>query len=246
MLLSNYISSLDTQRFGFNIAKVNKFNEEPRLILDFLKKEQVQLIISKIPVGDYELINKLEQLGFELKDIQVTYQYDLQKQLSELKLPEGITIEGATSDDIPELENMARTSFYNYGHYARNPKLNKETCADIYADWIKNSCLQKSFADIVYVAKVNNTVAGFLSFKIFHHEEKKYAAGGIGAMNPGFRKQGIFRLISLQGLHWAKAQQLDWVEHNVLIDNFPVNKSFQGTGFSISKSFITLHHWINK
>jgi hypothetical protein len=45
-------------------------------------------------------------------------------------------------------------------------------------------------------------------------------------------------------LHWGKEIGLDWEEHNVIINNYPVNRSFVRSGFHIYKSFVTLHHWI--
>ncbi len=37
--------------------------------------------------------------------------------------------------------------------------------------------------------------------------------------------------------------KLDWEEHNVLINNYAVNKTFAKYGFLIYKSFVTMHHW---
>lgn len=244
MKLEDYISPLDTQRFGFNIAKVNHFDTEPSTLINFLDQEDVKLTISKVGLDNLSLLNTLESLGFQIKDVQVTYKFDLNKQtLHAIEGNNDVGIETANPEDLLELQEIARNSFNNYGHYARSTQLDKQLCADIYADWIKNSVEKREVADLVLVAKVQNRIAGFLSFKIFSTETASYAAGGIGAVSADFRNKHIFRMISLEGLHWAKKLNLDWVEHNVLIDNYPVNQSFCKTGFTPYKSMATLHRW---
>jgi len=245
MELNNYLSELDTQRFGFKIAKVNDFKEEPEEIINFLKHNGVKLILSKIPTENLEIINKLEVLGFVLKDIQVTYKYDLNKNtLKEKEVSENLIIRKSTLDDIESLQEIANNSFLNYGHYANDAKLDKMKCRDIYSDWIKRSCEDKNVADKVFVAESNGELAGFLAFKIFKQDDKTYAASTLGAVSVKFRNLNVFRVLTLEALYWGKEIGLDWEEHNVLATNYPVNTSFVKSGFLIYKSFITLHHWI--
>ena len=94
------------------------------------------------------------------------------------------------------------------------------------------------------VAVYKGEVAGFLSFKIHGNDHTKYAAGGLGAVSDKFREMNIFRIIVSEGLHWGKEIGLDWEQHNALVNNYPVIKSFLKSGFYPYKSFITLHHWI--
>lgn len=240
------ISALDTQRFGFPVAKVNQYPKDPELTIQELKSQGVQLVLSKIPLQEITLINQLEQLGFELRDVQATYRLPLAKELSPIISDTStITIREVVESDIQALEKMAYDSFYNYGHYARNPKLDKSTCADIYADWIRNSCTQPQVADVVFVAVTEETPVGFLSFKRGANHEGSFAAGGIGAMLASQRNKGIFKLLTHHGALWAQHQQLDWVEHNVLIDNTPVNKSLSKSGYTMANTFVTLHLWID-
>jgi hypothetical protein len=72
MSFMNHISPLDTSRFGFKIAKIN----EPECInyetIAQLKNEGVQLIMSRIPNENIQLMNQMEKWGYRVKDVQLT------------------------------------------------------------------------------------------------------------------------------------------------------------------------------
>ena len=245
MKLENYLSILDTERFGFKIAKINTFDYPAAEIVAFLRANDVKLILSKVSAENLDLINELELLKFILKDIQVTYKYDLHKNiLKEKTVLDNLLIREAQLSDIESLQIIANNSFLNYGHYANDNKLDKIKCRDIYSDWIKRSCEDENEANKVFVAESNGELAGFLAFKIFNHEDKRYAASTLGAVSEKFRNLNVFRILTLEALHWGKEIELDWEEHNVLATNYPVNTSFVKSCFLIYKSFITLHHWI--
>ncbi|OQA48351.1 MAG: hypothetical protein BWY47_01060 [Bacteroidetes bacterium ADurb.Bin302] len=51
-MIDEYISQLDTQRFGFKIAKLNLFNEDTALLIDKLKEVDVKMIIIRVDASD--------------------------------------------------------------------------------------------------------------------------------------------------------------------------------------------------
>lgn len=245
MKIDRFISELDSQRFGFNVAKVNEFNTTPENLLGLLKGNHVKLVISKINVNKLDLINELEDLGFQIKDIQATYKLELKDFIiDEDRNKNNIIIRDAQIDDIDQLEEIAIESFRNYGHYYADKRLDQKKTNEIYGDWVKRSMKEKGVADKIILAEINNEIAGFLSFKLYNKGDFKYAAGGLGAISHDYRNNKIFRLISLAGLNWGKELKLDWEEHNVLITNLPVIKTFSNLGFTMSDSFVTMHHWI--
>lgn len=246
MNILDYHSSLVSARFGFKIAKVSDFNNDPESILNFIKSHDYRLVISKINCENLELINKLESLGFMVKDIQVTYKYDLKNfdfdRFRSYK-KSNVLLRDANYRDIEKLERIAYEAFKNYGHYSADKRLEPKKCNEIYKDWIKRSVEDNNVADKIIIAEINGEVAGFLTFKLFNGINK-YAAGGLGAVAAEFRNNDIFRLITIEGLHWGKEIGLEWEEHNVLITNYPVNRSFSKLEFKINRSFLTMHYWI--
>ncbi len=241
MDILKYHSPLDTERFGFNIAKIDGFDYPIKDLLHELKRKEYRLVLTKVNADNIPLINELEQNGFRLKDIQLTYRYELIEPVV-LSLSNDLTIREAKISDKEVLSIIAMKSFENYGHYSADKRLDAKKCQEIYGDWIIRS-FDKKVADSILVAEINSQVVGFLSHKIYT-EENKYAAGGIGAVDPSFRNKDIFRAITTAGLNWAIMNNCKWVEHNVLVTNLSVNMSFVKLGFRPSNSTISFHNWL--
>ena len=243
--MTNFISPLDSLRFGYTIAKVNEashFREKD--FLTSLKEQGVQLIISRIDSTLTEDINLLEDIGFRVKDMQVTYSFDLtRQQINPANADPAVLLREAGENDIPALSLIAAESFDNYGHYFANARLDKTRCREIYPDWLRRSILDRQVADKVFVAEYNRQPAGFLSFKVHETGGSKYAAGVQGAVAQQFRGHHIFSALTVKGLLWGKETGLAREEHNVHTVNYPVNRVFSKLGFSPARAFTTLHYW---
>ena len=148
------------------------------------------------------------------------------------------------SGDMEGIIKIAAESFNQYGHYSNNEKTKLMGTGAIYEDWARRSCLNKDFADHIIVAELEGSIAGFLTLKIYQTGEDKYAAGVMGAVAQVYRKHGIFRGINVASMHWAREKLLSRIETNVLVTNFPVNKTYISLGFNIIRSESTLHCWL--
>lgn len=239
---SIYHSKLDTDRFGFKIARINCFEGDVSELVASLGNSGYKLIISKVNTDHVRLINKLEDTGFRLKDTQVTYKYELPDCPPPLTIPSNITIRSAELADRSALYEIAIRSFANYGHYSTNEKLDQSKVKEVYGDWTLRS-FDRQIADSILVAEVGEQIAGFLTHKI-HKDERKWAVGGIGAVDQDFRNRDIFRAIVLSGIDWARENSCLWVEHNVLVTNYAVSRSFIKIGFKPAASVVTLHKWL--
>jgi len=247
MSAEKYYSRLDSERFGIKVAKINDYGKDPDGILNELKGSDYQLVLSKIEAHDIELLNKLENFGFRIKDGQVTYKYDMSKFdmniLKYIKDP-SVVLRPQNNDDIDQIVKLTEKSFYDYGHYAADNKLDKSKCRDIYTDWAYRSCTDRNVADKVFVAEIEGEIAGYLAFKNFGTGENIHTAGVLGAVSEKFRGKDIFRKVTVKALEWGLEEKFAWEEHNVLINNYPVNRSFSKLGFVVFKSFYTLHCWL--
>lgn len=243
MDIKQFHSELDSMRFGYNVAKINTFDYPITELLTALRLNNYKLVLSKVNVNNIPLINKLEQAGFLLKDIQLTYEYEL-NEIFTLPSTKDIKIRFAQLSDKEELYQLAINSFVNYGHYCADEKLDKTQCQEIYGDWIVRS-YDPHVADNIIVAEVNGEIAGFLSHKIYDNKQFRYAAGGIGAVASQHRNKDIFKIITITGINWAFEKNCQWVEHNVLITNLSVIRSFEKLGFKPTNSMITFHKWLD-
>lgn len=243
--MNSYISELDSKRFGFKIAKINNFENTPDELVKELKCIGVKMIICRVACEQIALINQLEGLNFNTMDFQLTYKYDLKKfTFNKTPINSDFTLRKAEPRDKEPLKIIAAESFNQYGHYFADKRLDKTRCNEIYEDWVSRSIENKEVADIVFIAEKAKEIAGFLSFKI-HKNKTSYAAGVQGAVAKKFRNQNVFRLLAGHGLEWGSDINLSWEEHNVLLTNYPVNRSFLSLGFFPDRSFITLHGWLD-
>ena len=245
--MKNFISELDTNRFGFRVAKINTFNENLENEIIDLKNLGVKLIISRVKCNDINLINKLEDLNFRIKDTQLTFLHDMknmEEYFSEINNKNDIVIELATVDDVEAVGKIASQSFQGYGHYAANKGLNKKKINEIYVDWAQKSCIDKKVADYMFVAKIKNRIGGFLSLKIVNDDEFIYGVQHLGAVDKEFRNMDIFRLLIKKCLIIGKEKNHNWQQTYLLSTNIPVIRSYLKIGFKISDSNHTMHCWI--
>jgi len=244
-------SKIDSDRFGIRVGKVTEeffFNKSIETAIQYFFQEKYDLIFARVDFKWIHFINELEKFGFTVKDAQSTLFYDLKDKTKE-NLPKKFSqfdIREFKSTDTETFVKLARESFEGYGHYFADDKLKYNDCLDTYGDWAYNTCVNPKVADKIFVAELNGEIIGYLSFKIYNHDGKKYAAGGMGAVNPKYRSLGVFRDVTIAGLEWGIDNNLDWEEHNVLASNFPVNKSFIKLGFKPEKFVVTLHGWMDE
>src|SRR5712664_1305301 len=121
--LKDFISRLDTKRFGLRVAKVD-FRERDKVteIVTFLNQQRIALIITKVRCEDIDVINQLEELGFKTMDFQVGYDYHGSEndiQINRCVFP----IRKIRSVDIPDLVRIAENSFDGFGHYFADKRL---------------------------------------------------------------------------------------------------------------------------
>jgi len=244
--MTDYVSDLDSWRFGFKIIRINGFSSHPRVVVDDLKKQGAKLVIARVSTDDISTINTMENMGFEYKDTQLKYRLILgNMDQRELKTEKNVKIRIATENDVEEMMAIAKESFYDHGHYFADPKLDRKKCIEVYMDWAKRCCLDKAFADIVFLAENEKEVMGFLSYKIFHENGSAFSRTGLGAMRKKYRGSGVYTEILKHAFNWAIQSNLEWEEHFVLVTNIPINNLFSKLGFKIFGSFMTFHYWID-
>ncbi len=244
--MKKLISHLDEQRFGFKVAKVNSWNTDTENMLKELRKLDVKLVISRIPCENIQTINELESYGFVIKDTQLTYKLSL-KHLPFEKIinPANILVRDVMDTDIPIIEDITHDAFIGYGHYFANKRLDSKRCAEIYPDWAKNCCTNKTFANKVLVALMNDKLAGYMAFQLHDNQSTKYASANISVVSPEARGHGIYQLLMKHGLHWCAGYNAEWLEGNAVTVNYPVNHALPKMGFKMTNSHHTLHCWLD-
>jgi len=244
-------SEIDSNRFGLEIGKVDEelfFGDFEKQIQSF-KDDKFDLIITRINLNNLDLINNLEAKGFKLGDIQTILYYPF-KYHDKSKLPkqnDSYTIREFKKSDIDTIVDITTTSFNGYdGHYFTDKRLNQKDSLDAYSDWVYNSCVNKNIADQIFVSEKDGEIAGYISVKTFTRGTQKLADGVLGAVNPKHRGNGVFQDLAVRLIEWSILNGCDGVENNVLINNYPVVKTYTNLGYKPNKATVTLHGWVDE
>jgi len=237
-------SILDSNRFGIKVGKTDGV-EFKTTSLDEFKKKGFRLLIARVSMEDIGLINLMEDIGFRVKDTQVTYKHDLLNHSYPEHLQSSAEVRQFKSSDTPHVVEIAKIAFKDYGHYFNDERLAKTKCLEVYADWTYNICTNSDFADIILIAAENDIPTGFLSLKKLQSEGRFYASAGLHAVNPLHWGKNIGSSLVAAGLDWAQRMNLQWCEHNVLVTNVPVNRVMIKAGFKPSKPVATMHCWLD-
>jgi len=241
------ISRLDTERFGFPIAQITDFETYPPApTIEQLRLAGCKLVIARLPLAHVAMINRLENLGFRIKDTQLTYRYDMVRNkpvFDEVFSPQ-VSIVNYEPRHKENIIALTAESFAGYGHYFADERLDKTRCLEVYTDWAKRCCEDPKLVDVIFVAEVDGKMASYGSYKKENGPDGPYLAGVVGAVSQHYRNLGVFRMIVAKGILWGAAQNLPWYEHNVLAVNYPVNSLLISLGCRIHYSFATLHLWI--
>ena len=244
----NIYSKIDSDRFGIKVGKVPEdfFQENG---VEYFIDNGFELIITRIDITNLELINSLELSGFVLGDTQTVFQQPLNKEkLNNFEVRnKDYVYRGYHPTDLDTLMEITETSFDGYyGHYFNDKRLNQKDCLDAYVDWVHNSCVDEKLTDAIIVAEKNGEIGGYISVKIYYCDGKKYGDGVLGAVSPNHRGLGLFSDIGLKVLKWCAENDCEWVENNVVINNYPVVRTYIGLGYKPYKAMVTLHGWVDE
>ena len=121
----------------------------------------------------------MEDWGYRVKDVQLTYKFDLHKNEihDQYDNPE-LTAREVKKSDIERLQLIAEDYFWNYGHYFADPKLDKQRALDLYNDWTARSFYEKEQNDVFFGAEIQDRILGFLNFR-----KDKRELGYLGKVN---------------------------------------------------------------
>ncbi len=232
----------DSQFFGRTIGRVNEHRLDPQrmaTILKWCKDYAVECLYFLADSDHPDTIRLAGIYGFRLVDIRVALQCrvaDCQTQSISSPL-DSMRVRPADPSDIPALQAIARKSHTDSRFYA-DECFSRETCADLYAVWIKRSC--EGYADCVLVAEQNGQPVGYCSC---HLHDTQGQIGLVGICEQA-RGQGLGRHLTQQAVRWFAEQGVAVVNVVTQGRNVTAQRLYQRCGFLVQSVHLWYHKWM--
>jgi len=186
------VRSLDNEaRFKVRSARadIDSAAEVPE-VLRFCREHAIVFLVARCPVSEVRAVHALEDEGLRMMDTLVSSYRTLEDWVP--PPPNDTDIGPLQSSDVGIIEAIASDAFRNYrGHYHADPHLDPVSCDNVYVDWATR-CLSPEYADVVLLARIANTPAGFMAMRV-RSEQGVLMLGGI---SHAYTSRGVFRSLS--------------------------------------------------
>lgn len=188
--------------------------------VDFSAWQRVQ---AKIPADRADLLDALQQHGFQLVEGEVDLSITLTRH-------DASGAEIATEQDIPVLRQMAARAFAQSRF--RTPWYAPDDSGRFYAQWVENA-VKGTFDHVCLIFRAaNGQIQGFVSLRKLNEREAR-----IGLL----AGRGMGEKLMQAALHWAEQQQVSTLRVATQMGNTAALKRYIASGASIDATAYWLY-----
>jgi ribosomal protein S18 acetylase RimI-like enzyme len=211
----------------------------------------VKCVMCKLNSSQFSAIHALERNGFLLMDTLLDFTFDFQRfPLSSITPPRhggALLTRPARPDDLSQVLDVSERAFANFiGRYHVDEMMRDGTGAAVYRKWVESAFA--GWADLIMVAEINGSLAGFGIWRMPSALEAKYsfriAHYSLAGVNPDHAGLGIYSALALAGMKTIDGS-VNYIEGPVHVTNFAVHRALQRLGWRITGARHTFHRWIN-
>ena len=235
------LSELDCARFGRRIAKAAPESESDwGQALAFCTRHGVELLIARIDSARSALAQRMESDGARLADVLLQFRCAHLTDAPPVRTG-GFCIRACLPLEADRVRELARACFRGYAsHYHADPRLERDACDEVYADWAYRACSDRKVAEEVLLAEENAQLLGFAALRLAGTQ----AEGSLFGVAPGARGRGIQRALLAEFLAWAARRGAASATYQTQLGNVAAQKTVVRAGFEPDRSFLTFHLWI--
>ncbi|MBE4812906.1 MULTISPECIES: dTDP-4-amino-4,6-dideoxy-D-galactose acyltransferase [unclassified Enterobacter cloacae complex] len=188
--------------------------------VDFSAWQRVQ---AKIPADRADLLDALQQHGFQLVEGEVDLSITLTRH-------DASGAEIATEQDIPVLRQMAARAFAQSRF--RTPWYAPDDSGRFYAQWVENA-VKGTFDHVCLIFRAaNGQIQGFVSLRKLNEREAR-----IGLL----AGRGMGEKLMQAALHWAQLQQVKTLRVATQVGNTAALKRYIASGANIDATAYWLY-----
>ena len=211
----------ESQFFGIPSAIVRFCDNAPKLTLaDFLPWQRLQ---AKIPAGRADLLDALQQSGFQLVEGEV----DLTITVG---LHRATEADRATAQDIPALRQMAALAFAQSRF--RSPWYAMEDSGRFYAQWVENAVKGTFDHECLVFRDPDGAIQAFVSLRQLNDSEAR-----IGLL----AGRGMGDKLMQAALNWTQQRQLSILRVATQMGNTAALKRYIASGANVDATAYWLY-----
>ncbi len=234
----------DTDFFGYRIARVTGERldaESIESIYAWSESHQVECLYFLAHADDIHTIRLAEDHGFRLVEVRLNMERSLKDWDPETRPREAedILLRAARPEDLPTLQEIAKTSYVDSRFYF-DPCFSEEQWQAYYAGWI-----EKSFAggaEIAIVAEKAGEVVGYITGLIDKDDPRKGQYELTGVKIPA-RKAGVGQELFRGGLDQYVRKGVEYVWLATQGRNVATQRMVQRNGFITRSCQLYYHKW---
>ncbi len=254
----------DSQLFGMPMAKVDLYvsgssDQEALSIASQLLKEAGELsadgkikhLACKVDTLDVPCLHALERCAFRLMDTLTVFSAQPDLVSTDVTADRtDLRVRKMREEDLPALSALSRAAFTTTSDILTrftNDALLMDKAGDLYAQWLENSH-RGDQADIVFVAEVDGRPIGFItcrssSAEADHLLGKRVGSIPLNAVDPGFRRRGVYTRLVKAAIDWFRDQGADYVEIRTQLHTLGTHRTWQRLNGKLVSSYHVLHRW---
>ncbi|GEM_PF-6898499 len=250
----------DSEYFGIKMAKISYLISEGfypgafdiknallNAVFSSCVKEGIKFISAKVNFEDSSSIHSLEERGFRTMSVCGTYLLDKNYYLSKLDQPAEYVcnIRPYKSEDALSLKDIFNNSCIK-SHFRRDELLPQDKVANLYSEWIKNSC--NSSSEEVIVVESQDQIIACATFNV----EKRFSALAgrklgttpLAVFSESARGTGLHNVFVLKSLLEYYFTKVEMVDVTIQIDNIKAAKYWLQLGARMADCRYVLHKWL--
>jgi dTDP-4-amino-4,6-dideoxy-D-galactose acyltransferase len=195
---------------------------------------------AKIPILNVGVVTNATRAGFFVVDVNVTFDW---VKMADVALGNSVggnsktVIEAASAADALAIEEIASNCF-TFSRFHLDPSIGLDRANDVKRQWARNAC--RGRASIVYVARHQSNVAGFLAVLESKSGGGKDAIIDLVGVDAVHRGRGVGRaLIRMFVEQWQG--RADRLRVGTQISNIPAMRLYESIGFRMTETSYVLH-----
>jgi GNAT superfamily N-acetyltransferase len=250
-LITCTLDHFDTENFGFACYRITDLvilsddftivKETASQLISALEEKLIRrstpvhlrLSINNNMYNAGQLFNSLTHSGFYYLHTLLNFESGKKRIPTCTFYPQqNITIRAAEASDVEKVGILAQKSF-KYCRFYMDPFLIKEKAGPLFRIIAENSLLH-GYADVMFVAELENKIVGYYSIKkrVVAEFEKTVGEGIVSAVDEDFRGKGIFSKLDDHIQSWF-FDHTDFAKLGTYLANFPVHKTWINKGLGL-------------